>query len=179
MSNEFFITDEMSKITPTLKLSMDRTSTTTNASTVINQINLSRSPSAPNLETTDNPYAKIEELGGVPVIADKVNSTEEFLNTLIEALYNNPLKVNTYIICSVQTLEKLIESLTGCDKCEVVVGDFDEACGCSINSSICPVSKIWVHNGNESDVFKYKYSQYLQTFEKYRISLKLVNIKTD
>lgn len=167
----FFNVNEMSKISPTLKLSMDRTSTNTNASTVINQINLSRSPSS------DNPYAKIEELGGE---AEKVESrsSEQFLNTLIEALYNNPLKINTYIICSVQTLEKLIESLTGCDKCEVIPGDIDEACGCSIKSSICPVSKIWVHNGNDSDVFKYKYSQYLQTFEKYRISLKLVNIES-
>jgi len=156
---------------------MDRTSTTTNASTVINQINLSRSPSAPNLETSESPYAKIEELGGEPEKAEPKGS-EEFLNTLIEALYNNPLKLNTYIICSVHTLEKLIESLTGCDKCEVIVGDFDEVCSCSINSSICPVSKIWVHVGDESYVFKYKYSQYLQTFEKYRISLKLVNIES-
>ena len=76
MMSMFFNVNEMSKISPTLKLSMDRTSTNTNASTVINQINLSRSPSS------DNPYAKIEELGGE---TEKVETTssEDFLNTLI------------------------------------------------------------------------------------------------
>ena len=104
--------------------------------------------------------------------------TIEFLKLLLKSYMNNPIKYNGYIICTVPLLEHLIELLTGCDNCEVITADPElNCCGKEISTHIVPVSKIWVKNGENTEVFKYKYSQYLQLFEEYNVSLKFVFIE--
>ena len=104
--------------------------------------------------------------------------TIEFLKLLLKSYINNPIKYNGYIICTVPLLERLIELLTGCDECSVMTADPEmNCCGKEISTHIVPVSKIWVKNGNDTEIFKYKYSQYLQLFEEYNVSLKLVYIE--
>ena len=106
------------------------------------------------------------------------NDTIEFLKLLLKSYINNPIKYNGYIICTVPLLERLIELLTGCDECSVMTADPEiNCCGKEISSHIVPVSKIWVKNGNDTEIFKYKYSQYLQLFEEYNVSLKFVYIE--
>ena len=106
------------------------------------------------------------------------NDTIEFLKLLLKSYINNPIKYNGYIICTVPLLERLIELLTGCDECSVITADPEmNCCGKEISTHIVPVSKIWVKNGNDTEIFKYKYSQYLQLFEEYNVSLKLVYIE--
>ena len=88
---------------------------------------------------------------------------------LLESYINNPIKYNGYIICSVPILEKLIETLTNCDDCDIQIADIETKC-CTISSKkIIPITKIWVKNNDSCELFKYKYSQYLQIFEEYHI----------
>ena len=104
--------------------------------------------------------------------------TIEFLKLLLKSYMNNPIKYNGYIICTIPLLEHLIELLTGCDNCEVITADPElNCCGKEISTHIVPVTKIWVKNGENTEVFKYKYSQYLQLFEEYNVSLKFVFIE--
>ena len=165
-----------------------------------NKTSLSSPPSSSNLLTPTNPYSAIPNNETVvyqsPTDADvksrAVNLTEtpanlsekdktdtiEFLKLLLKSYMNNPIKYNGYIICTIPLLEHLIELLTGCDNCEVITADPElNCCGKEISTHIVPVSKIWVKNGENTEVFKYKYSQYLQLFEEYNVSLKFVFIE--
>ena len=165
-----------------------------------NKTSLSSPPSSSNLLTPTNPYSAIPNNESVvyqsptdsEIKTRDVNLTEtpanlsekdktdtiEFLKLLLKSYMNNPIKYNGYIICTVPLLEHLIELLTGCDNCEVITADPElNCCGKEISTHIVPVSKIWVKNGENTEVFKYKYSQYLQLFEEYNVSLKFVFIE--
>ena len=114
--------------------------------------------------------------------ADKLNtedsiSTINFLKLVVQSYMSNPIKYNDYVICSVPVLENLIETLTGCDDCSIDIADFESGCCGSVNKRIVPITKIWTRNGDSSEVFKYRYSQYLQIFEEYKISLKFVYVE--
>ena len=114
--------------------------------------------------------------------ADKLStedsiSTINFLKLVLESYMNNPIKYNDFIICSVPVLEHLIETLTDCDDCSIDIADFETGCCGTVSKRIVPVQKIWCRNGDVNDVFKYKYSQYLQIFEEYKISLKFVYVE--
>ena len=103
-------------------------------------------------------------------------STINFLKLVLKAHLDNPVKLNSIVICSVPVLENIIETLTGCDDCSVEYGDVEVKCCKNINN-IVPISKIWVQTNGNNEVFKYKYSNYLQLFEEYKISLKFVQIE--
>ena len=188
-------------ISDTCKTTSDNTNESRFAENgVRNKTSLSSPPSSSNLLTPTNPYSAIPNNESVvyqsPTDADvksrAVNLTEtpanlsekdktdtiEFLKLLLKSYMNNPIKYNGYIICTVPLLEHLIELLTGCDNCEVITADPElNCCGKEISTHIVPVSKIWVKNGENTEVFKYKYSQYLQLFEEYNVSLKFVFIE--
>ena len=124
-----------------------------------------------------NPYAAVERDSG-EVNYNSLNSSTEnsFLKLVLKSYMDNPIKYNGYVICSVSLLQQLIETLTG-EECEVNTSDPEvNCCGESVKVNIVPVAKIWVKNGDNSEIFKYKFSQYLQLFEEYRISLKLVYV---
>ena len=188
-------------ISDTCKTTSDNTNKTSLSSAPCASAPLEHSPSSSsNLLTPTNPYSAIPNNETVvyqsPTDADvksrAVNLTEtpanlsekdktdtiEFLKLLLKSYMNNPIKYNGYIICTVPLLEHLIELLTGCDNCEVITADPElNCCGKEISTHIVPVSKIWVKNGENTEVFKYKYSQYLQLFEEYNVSLKFVFIE--
>ena len=104
-------------------------------------------------------------------------STINFLKLVLQSYMNNPIKFNGYVICSVPTLENLIETLTGCEDCEVEFADNESGCcGGSIINHIIPITKIWVQINGSREIFKYKFSQYLQVFDEYHISLKFVYV---
>ena len=101
-------------------------------------------------------------------------STINFLKLVLQSYMNNPIKYNGYVICTVPLLEQLIEVLTDCDDCEVEFDNIESGCcGAAVNH-IIPISKVWVTVNGSRDIFKYKYSQYLQVFDEYHISLKFV-----
>ena len=101
--------------------------------------------------------------------------TIDFLKLLLEAHLSNPIKYNELVICSAERLQELIKVLVDCDEVVIETEDLEVGCcGKSIESHLIPVSKIWIRKGDVSEVFKYKYSNYLQIFEAYKISLKFV-----
>ena len=111
--------------------------------------------------------------------ADKLSkedsiSTINFLKLVLQSYMNNPIKYNGYVICSVPVLEQLIEVLTGCDDCDVETEDVESGCCAATANHIIPITKIWVSGSGNRDIFKYKFSQYLQVFDEYHISLKFV-----
>ena len=113
-----------------------------------------------------------EELTTIDSIA-----TINFLKLVLEAYMRNPIKYNGYVICSVPVLENLIETLTSCDDCDIDVADFEGGCCGASTNRIVPITKIWVKNNGSNEIFKYRYSQFLQVFEQYRISLKFAYVE--
>ena len=103
---------------------------------------------------------------------DDATATINFLKLVVNAYMANPIKYNGYVICSVPVLENMIETLTSCDDCSIDVAEIETGCCGTTKLHIVPIGKIWVRNGETSDIFKYKYSQFLQTFEQFNISLK-------
>lgn len=125
----------------------------------------------------DTREVKLDEPTEQISTADSI-ATINFLKLVLESYINNPIKYNGYVICSVPLLENLIETLTSCDDCDVETADFEcGCCGASSSTHIIPITKIWVNNGGNRDVFKYKYSQFLQVFETYHISLKFAFVE--
>ena len=113
--------------------------------------------------------------------ADNLNkedsiATINFLKLVLSSYMNNPIKYNGYVICSVPALENLIETLTSCDSCDIEIQDFEGGCCGTRTSKIVPINKIWVRNNESQEIFKYRYSQFLQTFEEYHISLKFAYV---
>ena len=147
-------------------------------------------PALPSEEIEANPYANLEP-GTVNYQTRDVNLNEpadqltkadsiatiNFLKLVLEAYMHNPIRYNGYVICTVPVLENMIETLTSCDDCSIDFSDFETSCCGSSTNKIVPVTKVWVRNGETSELFKYKYGQFLKTFEDYHISLKFVYIR--
>ena len=104
-------------------------------------------------------------------------ATINFLKLVVQAYMANPIKYNGYVICSVPVLENLIETLTSCENCDIEITDIETGCCGTSSNHIVPINKIWVRSGETNEIFKYKYSQFLQTFEQYNISLKFAYVE--
>ena len=147
-------------------------------------------PHEPEMISEQNPYKNLQP-GEVEYVsrdvvldepAEKISTVDatatiNFLKLVVAAYMNNPIKYNGYVICSVPVLENLIETLTSCDNCDVEITDIEAGCCGTSTAHIVPINKIWVEVGGNREVFKYKYSQFLQTFEQFNISLKFVYIE--
>lgn len=106
---------------------------------------------------------------------DTLEKKNKFLELLVEMYSENPLKINSYVVCKSKTLMDMIKLLTECEKVEIMLDDSDVGCGCSAtNSKIMKVDKIIVTKDNKSEDLKYSYNDIYIEFVKYGISLKLV-----
>ena len=87
----------------------------------------------------------------------------------------NPLKINSYVVCKSKALMDMIKLLTEADKVEILIDDSEVGCGCSsTNPKIMKIDKIIVTKDNKSEELKYCYNDIYTEFIKYGISLKLV-----
>ena len=98
----------------------------------------------------------------------------KFLQLVLQSYIDNPIRYNGLIICTVDLLKQLIQTLTGCDEVTIELEDIEVEC-CK-QSKIQPINKIWCRKDDSAEIFKYKYSNLLQIFESYRISLKFIYI---
>ena len=106
-------------------------------------------------------------------IAD-LETKNKFLNMLLTVYQNNPIYVNSYVICDSQVLMSMIKLLTDCDKVDLVLND-DLACGgCTGNDKLIFVSKILITKGDKIEDLKYGYNDVYSKFVSYGISLKVV-----
>ena len=106
-------------------------------------------------------------------IAD-LETKNKFLNLLLTVYQNNPIYINSYVICDSQILMSMIKLLTNCDKVDLVLND-DIACsGCTGNNKLIYISKILITKGDKIEELKYAYNDVYSKFVSYGISLKIV-----
>lgn len=107
---------------------------------------------------------------------DELDKKNRFLEMLVEMYENNPLKVNSYVVCESRLLMEMIKLLTGCEKVDLVLND-DISCGggCSGKSDkIIYVSKILITIDGKSEDLKYCRNDVYSEFIRYGVSLKMV-----
>ena len=106
---------------------------------------------------------------------DELETRNRFLEMIIEMYENNPLKINSYLICENTLLMNMIKLLTNADKVELVIEECEASCGCisSNDKGLMKISKIMITKNNSTEDFKYSYNNIYTQFIKYGISLKL------
>ena len=98
----------------------------------------------------------------------------KFLELLVEMYSENPLMINSYVVCKSTLLMNMIKLLTGCDKVDFVLDNNDIGCGCSLHSpKLIKIDKILVTKDGKSEELKYAYNNIYTEFIKYGVSLKL------
>ena len=105
---------------------------------------------------------------------DSLEKKNRFLELLVEMYSENPLKVNSYVVCKSGTLMSMIKLLTECDKVDFVLDDYEVGCGCSASTAkLIKIDKILVTKDGRTEELKYCYNDIYTEFIKYGISLKL------
>ena len=135
----------------------------------------------------NNPSVAVQERGIADIgnEIDELETKNKFLEMIIEMYEDNPLKINSYLICKNELLMSMIKLLTNCDKVEIVIDDCEASCGCLSNNegtkspfakqnkSLMKITKILITKDDKTEDFKYKYNDIYTQFIKYGISLKL------
>lgn len=104
------------------------------------------------------------------IIQDKERMIEA-LSLILDLIENNPIHINKYIIPERNVLLRLIYLLTNADEIRISELDPDVGCGCrSIVYHI--IDKIYVVNGNETSILKYKFPDVIELLDKHKISTK-------
>ena len=106
---------------------------------------------------------------------DELEIKNKFLEMIIEMYENNPLRINSYLICKSDLLMNMIKLLTQADKVELVIDECEASCGCISSNAkeLMKISKILITKDNKTEEFKYCYNNIYSQFIKYGISLKL------
>ena len=103
-----------------------------------------------------------------------LETKNKFLNLMLTVYQNNPLFINSYLVCESKVLMNMIKLLTGCEKVDLVIND-DIACGgCTANSKLIYISKILITKDGKTEEFKYAFNDIYSKFISYGISLKVV-----
>ena len=111
-------------------------------------------------------------------ITDLSNNLEDlsmknkFLELLVEMYANNPLKINSYVICKSTLLMDMLKLLTGCNKVEFVIEDEESKCCLANTSKLLKIDKILITLDDKTEELKYCYNHVYTEFVKYAISLK-------
>ena len=114
-----------------------------------------------------------ESLAKDSMIQD-LETKNKFLNMLLTVYQQNPIFINSYVICDAQILMSMIKLLTNCDKVDLVLNE-DIACtSCTKDDKLIYVSKILVTKGDKTEDLKYCYNEVYSKFVSYGISLKIV-----
>ena len=96
----------------------------------------------------------------------------KFLELLVEMYSENPLKINSYVVCKSSLLMNMIKLLTDCDKVDFVIEDDEPGCCLGTTSKFIKIDKIIVTKDGKSEELKYCYNNIYTEFVKYSISLK-------
>ena len=132
-----------------------------------------------NLTSTFQPQTSniIQDRGiaDLGIELDELETKNHFLEMIIQMYENNPLKINSYLVCESTLLMDMIKLLTQADKVELVIEDCEASCGCiaSNEKGLMKISKIMITKNQQTEDFKYCYNNIYSQFIKYGISLKL------
>ena len=106
-------------------------------------------------------------------IAD-LEDKNKFLQLLLRIYQNNPLYVNSIVVCQSQDFMDLVKLLTKCDKVDLILNE-DLACGgCTTDSKLIYVSRILITKGDETKEMKYGYNEAYSKLISFNISTKIV-----
>ena len=128
-----------------------------------------------NNTVRDTPLVGVEERG-ITDLGSELESLElknKFLELIIEMYTDNPLKINSYVVCKSSLLMNMIKLLTNCDKVDIVLDNDEVGCGCGVNTSkLIKIDKILITKDGKTEELKYCYNNIYTEFIKYGISLK-------
>ena len=148
-----------------------------NQSSSINFIPVETSSPSPSTPQSNSPSALVQDRGiaDLGIELDELETKNHFLEMVIQMYENNPLKINSYLICESNLLMDMIKLLTQADKVELVIEDCEASCGCiaSNEKGLMKISKIMITKNQQTEDFKYCYNNIYSQFIKYGISLKL------
>ena len=105
---------------------------------------------------------------------DDLETKNKFLELLLQVYEDNPIKVNSYLICKSSILMEMIKLLTNCDKVDLVLDENIGCTGCISNSKYTYVSKVLVTKDGKTEDIKYAYNNIYSQFVQHGISLKIV-----
>ena len=106
-------------------------------------------------------------------IAD-LEDKNKFLQLLLRIYQNNPLYINSLVVCQSQDFMDLVKLLTKCDKVDLILNE-DLACGgCTTDSKLIYVSRILITKNNETKEMKYAYNEAYSKLISFNISTKIV-----
>ena len=108
-------------------------------------------------------------------IIEQKHKENAFLKMLLQIYQDQPLIINSYVICKSTVLMDIIKLLTDCDKVDLVLNE-DIACGgCSDNSKLIYISKILITKDETTTELKYGYNEAYSKLVANGISLKIVS----
>ncbi|KAK8845656.1 hypothetical protein M9Y10_020574 [Tritrichomonas musculus] len=140
-----------------------------------------------NIKITQLPYPNIQQIDASKTLSrsnslsdlknysqlETLEQKNKFLEMLVNVYEDNPLKVNSYLVCNTTSLMNMIKLLTDADKVELVLNE-DIACNsCCSSDKLIYISKILITKNNKTEDMKYAYNDVYSQFIKYGISLKL------
>ena len=85
---------------------------------------------------------------------DTLEQKNRFLEMLVEMYADNPLRINSYVVCKSTLLMNMIKLLTGCDKVDFVLEDDEPGC-CAVSvSKFIKIDKILITKDGKSEELK-------------------------
>ena len=107
-------------------------------------------------------------------ILEEKDKENEFLKLLLQIYQDQPIIINSYVICKSSDLMSIIKVLTDCDKVDLVL-DEDIACGgCANTNKLIYISKILITKDDKTTELKYGYNEAYSKLVANGISLKIV-----
>ena len=103
-----------------------------------------------------------------------LETKNKFLELLIQIYEDNPIKLNSYLICKSSILMDIIKLLTNFDKVELIIGENIGCVGCVSKNKYTYISKIFVTTNNKTEDLKYAYNDIYSKLIQHSISLKEV-----
>ena len=136
----------------------------------------SQYPSVPEIQQPGiiNKDVQIPASQSFEQILEQKDRENAFLKLLLQVYQDQPLIINSYVICKSSVLMDIIKLLTDCDKVDLVLNE-DIACGgCSDNSKLIYISKILITKEDKTTELKYGYNEAYSKLVANGISLKIV-----
>ena len=109
---------------------------------------------------------------------EKLTIKNQFLELLLHAYSENPLKINSLVVCNNKTLIEMVKLLTSAERVDLIINDdIGCECGCTPNNSeIVYVSKILITKDGSTTDLKYSHNDVYSEFTKFAISTKIVSV---
>jgi hypothetical protein len=145
------------------------------------------SPPTENSENKENVYSGLSERGiseatervrELETLVREKNNVCQALSLIIDLLQNNPVKINTFVIPSEDTLVELIKLLCDCDSVELRKSYPDvECCGAGALDAFIIVDSILITKSEDTFNLKYNCPAVIKILDDHHISYKYIKTR--